>query len=801
MTVCPPPPRAIHELPALTKLRAGLDHATVLPDFDFETYSEAGYEWEPPSDKFKLGRWKQPEGAAGTDKGLSVTGLDVYAHHPSTEVYRLSYNLKDGTGPRAWLPGQPPPVDLFAHLASFRPELVRAEDPYDAPGLVEAWNVGFELRIWNTVCVRRYGFPPLHPDQVRCAMGKGRAWCLPGKLDVAGEVMEIEHPKLKEGEDLIKLLAVPHNPTKDRPYRRVLPQHNPDAYARYDAYNDRDILSEAEVSAVTPDLQPEEFRHWRNDQRINQRGMAVDLASVDACITIVRETLRRFEQECRDLTGGIKPSEIQQLRGWLTARGVHTESLDAEAIDDLLQRLPAGSTERRVVEIRSLAGSASVKKVFAIRNQVGPDGRLHDLYTYHGARTGRPTGNGPQPTNLPKAGPDVHRCGWVSSKVQAATGGCGRYFGHSLVRCPWCGQVRGPTKALEWNPDAMHDALLVIAGASYDLVAQFFGDVLLTVAGCLRGLIVAGPGMELVSSDFTAIEGVVIAGLCDEQWRLDAYAAGRPMYLLSAERMFGTTVEEMEAYAKANGHHHPLRQKGKGAELGLGFGGWIGALRGKNIAMPGTDEELKELVLKWRDASPAIVEFWGGQTRGKFRNARRELYGLEGAVVKAISNPGEVEVVRRLDGSDTGVAYKVHDDVLYCRLPSGRRIAYHRPRLTRSTRQWADDWELEITFEGWNSNAKKGAPGWMRMSIYGGLLAENVTQAVARDIQMGAIDRCEGAAHPVVMHTYDEIVAEVPQGTGDVQRLEGIMCDVQPWARAWPIKAAGGWTGWRYRKE
>lgn len=799
MIICPPPPARVHELPAFTRLTAGLTQATVLPDLDFETYSEAGYVWEEPNAKFKLGRWTQPEGAPGTSKGLEVTGLDAYANHPSTEVYRLAYNLKDGGGTRAWYPWMPHPADLLAYLATFRPELVREDDPYNAPGLIEAWNTGFELRIWNTVCVRKYGFPPLHPLQVRCAMAKGRAWCLAGKLEVSGEVMRIEHPKLGEGDELVKLLTVPHNPTKDRPYRRVTPDVNPQAFERFDAYNDRDILSEAEISAKTPDMSPLEFRDWRNDQVINQRGMAVDLPSVQACASIVRQVLARFEAECQSLTGGIKPSELQQLGGWLKGRGVPVTSMDKEAVEGLLRSLPAGSIEHRVVEIRSLAGSASVKKVFAILNQVGPDGRLHDLYTYHGARTGRPTGNGPQPTNLPKAGPDVHRCGWVSKKIKAPEEGCGRYFGHKLARCPWCGAIRSPRKAQEWNPAAMHDALLVIAGASAELVEHYFGDVLLTVAGCLRGLIVAAEGKELVSSDFTAIEGVVIACLAGEQWRIDAYRDDAPMYLLSAERMFGVSVAEMKAYAEANGHHHPLRQKGKGGELGLGFGGWIPALR--NFGVDGTDEELKETVLKWRAASPALVEFWGGQTRGKFSNARRELFGLEGAAIKAITNPGERAHVLRLDGTPTGIQYLMHNDALYCRLNSGRKIVYHRPRLAKSTRPWCEPWELEITYEGWNSNANKGKPSWMRMSIYSGLLAENVTQAEACDIQMGAIDRCERSDRPVVMHTYDEIVAEVPEGAGDVAALERIMCDVQPWAVNWPIKAAGGWVGKRYRKE
>ena len=763
-----------------TRIPAGLSYATVLPDFDFETYSEAGFVWHA-----ELGKWRAPEGAQEKDKGLPAVGLDVYASHPTTEVIRLAYDLKDGRGARHWLPGMPAPADLHAHLA--------------AGGLIEAWNTQFELAIWNIVCTRRYGWPPLDPLQLRCAMAKARAHCLAGKLDVTGEVLRIAHPKMKEGDALIKKLTVPVNPTKARPSTRIMRADDPAAFAQFDAYNDRDILSEAECSVQTPDLSADELRHWQNDQAINRRGMAVDLTSVDASIQIVKQCLAEFGQEMQDLTGGIQPSEIQQIRGWLAGRGVHTEGLDADIVKQLLRDLPAGSVERRVVELRSLAGSASVKKVFAIRNQVGADGRLRYLYSYHGARTGRPTGNGPQPMNLPKAGPNVYRCGWLTGKQQTPSGGCGRYFGEALMRCPWCGQIRGPQKPLEWNPGAMEDALLVIGGGDSGLLRSYFGDAMLTVAGSLRGMIVAGPGLELVSSDFTAIEGVVIACLAGEKWRVDAYRNDEPMYLLSAERSYGVPVAEMLAYAKQHGHHHPLRQKGKIGELALGFGGWIGALRA--MGGDGEDGELKDQVLKWRAASPAIVHFWGGQSQGEWEGRRPYLFGLEGGIVHAIRNPGQRAYVRRLDGEQTGISYLVKGDVLYCMTPGDGLITYHRPRLAPSRRPYAAPWELEITYEGWNSNQKKGPPGWMRMSLYGGLAAENVTQYVARNIQMRAIDNCERNAHPIVMHTYDEDVAEVPQGTGDVKRLEALMCDVPEWARDWPIKAAGGWCGKRYRKE
>lgn len=761
---------------------AGLGVSTVLPSLDWETYSEAGYLWDVPARK-----WLCLPNAPQGRKGLKVVGLDVYANHPSTDILCLAYDLKDGRGRRRWRPGQPLPLDLWMHAMN--------------GGLLSAWNSGFELRIWNCVATRRYGFPPLNPLQMRCDMAKARAFALPGGLEETGDVLELNIRKDKDGARLLDKFSVPRQPTKKDPRTRIRPEDDPADFERLVAYNDTDVASEDEAALRIPDLSPVELQHWQNDQAINQRGVAIDLAGVDACIAIVTAAIAKYTQELQDLTGGIKPTELEQLKGWLHARGVHVESLDEENVDELLKKLPRGSAERRAIEIRAAVGSASVKKVFAMRHRVGPDGRLRDMYIFHGARTGRPTGEGAQPTNMPKAGPDVYRCGW-QGKVQLPGGGCGRWHGAHTMRCPWCGAstLRGPKAAAEWSPPAMKDALAVIMSRSLELVEYYFGDAMHTVAGVLRGLYVAAEGCELVSSDFTAIEGVVIACLAGEKWRIDAYANDEPMYLLSAERSYGVPVAEMQAYAKQHGHHHPLRQKGKIGELALGFGGWIGALR--SMGADGPDEDLKDQVLKWRAASPAVVEFWGGQSRGKPWDGshRRELFGLEGMIVAAIQNPGTEYPVRRLDGTFTGVSYLMRGDVLYCRVPDGGYITYHRPRLSPSRRPYAAPWELSITYEGWNSNPKMGPPGWQTLSLYAGKAAENVVQKVARDIQMGAINRCERASLPVVLHTYDEIVGEVLRGSCTVQRLEGLMCDVQPWARGWPIKAAGGWVDDRYQK-
>lgn len=299
----------------------------------------------------------------------------------------------------------------------------------------------------------------------------------------------------------------------------------------------------------------------------------------------------------------------------------------------------------------------------------------------------------------------------------------------------------------------------------------------------------------LVSSDFTAIEAVVIAALAGEEWRLEVFRKKTDIYLESISRSTGTPVEEMVEFKKRNGMHHPFRQSGKVTELALGFGGWIGAMKAMyaqlGIDLTRNDDQLKSDIIAWRDASPAVVHLWGGQQRNFGRTV--DYFGMEGASVRAMMSPGQRQFVERLDGTQTGLSYLYQGTVLYLTLPSGRHIAYQNPKLTQ-TGTWRG---FRLTFEGWNSNAKKGAAGWLTMDLYGGLNAENATQAVARDIQRHAINNLEANGYPVVLHVYDEDVAECNL---DVEGLEAIMGTMPDWAAGWPISAAGGWKGSRYRK-
>lgn len=756
--IAPPPP--ITDLPAGTQLYAGPSVATVIPDLDFETYSEAGQVWNEATQK-----WETLPGAS--KKGIAAVGAAAYAEHPSTEVLSLYYDLKDGKGRRFWCPGMANPEDLFFEAIS---------------GQIEAWNVSFERWIWNKVCVPKYGWPPLPIGATRCAMAKSRASCYPGALDKAGQVMRLQHQKDPNGDRLLKKFSMPRNPTKSDPRRRIRPEDDPLDAVRLYQYNARDIIAEAEASAHCPDLEGEEREFWLCDQRINTRGVAIDVPSVEACIAVIDQAHAKYNAELYTLTGGevARASEIAKLQNWLHQRGVHMDSLDEEHVDAALADPKSWGPTRRALQIRQAVGSAAVKKVYAMRNQATRAGRLHDLFSYHAARTGRATGNGPQPTNLPNSGPAVLLCG------------CGRHFGLQHTTCPWCGMPQPPGKKPipEWTADAAADAITVINTRNLATVEYYFGDAMPAVSGSLRGLFIAAPGHDLICSDYSAIEAVGLAMLAGEQWRIDVFRTHGKIYEMSASKITGISFEEFERHKRETGGHHPMRKKvGKVAELASGYQGWIGAWKAFGADKFFTEEEMKQAILKWRTASPAIVELWGGQYRRGHAGQVPELYGVEGMFIAAIQNPGHIFECR-------GMTFEMRGDALYLRLISGRYLTYHVPRLRPNHERGG----LSISYEGWNTNPKNGPPGWNRMNTWGGRLVENITQATCRDILRHAIVNLERAGYPVVLHVYDEIVAEIPEGWGSIEEFERIMATMPAWAVDWPVRASGGWRKKRYSK-
>lgn len=753
MTI-PPPPPATTELPAGTILHAGDSYSTVLPDFDFETYSPAGFVWDALNNKFVSLPF-----ASG--KGLSAVGTAVYTEDLDAEVLSLSYNLKDGKGTRLWTPDLAYPDDLISHV--------------QGGGLLEAWNSIFEYFVWNNICVRRYGFPPLPIEQLRCAMSKARAFGLPGSLDKAGEILNIKNRKLKEGGRLLDLYSIPRNPTKKNPKtRNHLNDNALDMLSLY-TYNMQDIAAESEISALIPDLNEFESEFWLCDQKINARGVKIDLKTINNAIAILRTLTGAFNEKMNLLTNGrVKAAtQTQKIIEWLASQGVQTRSIDADNLETLL-KLDLPANVRGVLECRQVAASSSVKKLYAMKYQASRAERLHNLFAYHSARTGRAAGRGAQPQNFPNSGIDLRQCSH-----------CRAYMSAELFQCYLCKNILPPA-VLEWNRDAMEQAIADINRWDTYALDERWKDPIGLMAGCLRGLFIAEKGHDLICSDYSAIEAVVLAYLAGEKWRIDVFKTHGMIYEMSASKITGIPFDHFLQVKRETGKHHDMRKLGKVAELASGYQGWINAWKAFNADMFLSEYQIKQSIIAWRESSPNIVEFWGGQQRYR----QQEYFGLEGMAIKAILNPGK----RYSHGL---ITYYVYNDILYCELPSKRKLTYHKPRLTVSTRR---EGNLDISFESWNSNPKYGAVGWIRMFTYGGKLTENVVQAVARDILANAIVNLERVGYPVVLHVHDEIVGEVPEGFGSIEEFEKIMSTMPAWASDWTIRAKGGWRAKRYSK-
>jgi DNA polymerase len=729
-----------------------------LPVFDFETRGAAGFVWTEPSDDFLapklLGRWESLPGFSAQKRGLPAVGARVYIEHPSFAPLLLMYDLTpqyDGATAVQWELGQSFDrlAPLFDHVAAGR--------------LLEGHNVSFEYQVWNYFCVPVWGWPALNIRQLRCSSVKSRAAGYPGNLANVTAVLGTPTKKDADGARLMKLFSIPRQPTKKDPRVFTLPSEAPDEWQRYKAYNLTDGRSEFEVSQRVPDLSSTEQEYWFLDQEINDRGHAVDTAGIENCIAIVEQAYEKYGAEFRALTGGIEPTELKQLQGWLAGRGVHMVDMTEKTIDAMVARLDGICKENptdvdacntlRALQIRQMLGSASVKKLYALDAQTASDGRVHDMYMMHATHHGRTGGYGPQPANLYKG---------------------------------------------DWHtPEEVDAALAVIATRSLAAVEAAYPELgaLDVVNNCLRSLFVAAPGHELISSDYSAIEGVVLAALAGEQWILDVFNTHGMLYEAQISRMTGVPFDEFVRHKRETGKHHPLRQQGKLAVLSGGYASWINGWKKFGAdEYYDNDAAIKAAILSYRDSVPNIVEFWGGQTRDRFRdNERPELYGLEGAAILAVQNPGQAYRVGL-------ISFQVANDCLYMQLPSGRLISYHTPRLHVATRQWATPWELALTYWGWNTNPDKGPPAWIQMDLYGGVLTQNATGGTARDIQMHGMSNVTRLGYPIVMHTYDETGSEVPAGFGSIEEFESGLNDLPAYARGWPIRAKGGWRGPRFGK-
>lgn len=575
-----------------------------------------------------------------------------------------------------------------------------------------AFNANFER-----ICLSRFlGYPTgdyLKPDSWKCSMVWAAYMGLPLSLEGVGAVLGLEKQKLTESKDLIKYFCQPCAPTKTNGQRtRNLPEHAPDKWLAFKRYNIRDVETEMSIQArllkyPVPDSVWEEYRL---DQEINDRGVGLDMELVRQAIQMDGRSRSELTQAMKELTSLDNPNSVQQMKQWLADNGMETDTLGKKAVAELLKTAPPQL--QKVLTLRQQLAKSSVKKYQAMETAVCADGRARGMFQFYGAnRTGRWAGRIIQMQNLPQNHLDD------------------------------LSEVRG----------------LVRAG-DFDAVEMLYEDVPNTLSQLIRTAFVPQGDRKFIVADFSAIEARVIAWLAGEKWRQDVFAEGKDIYCASASQMFGVPVEKHGV----NGH---LRQKGKIAELALGYGGSVGALKAMGALEMGlSEDELPALVSAWRQSNPKIVQFW---------------WAVDRAVMDAIT--------RKTTTKTHGIVFSARNGMLFITLPSGRSLAYVKPKI--GTNKFGGDC---ITYEGVGGTKK-----WERIDSYGPKFVENIVQATSRDILCYAMQTLRCCS--IVMHIHDEVVIEADRRMS-LQAVCDQMGRTPPWAKGLRLRADGYETDF-YKKD
>lgn len=565
-----------------------------------------------------------------------------------------------------------------------------------------AFNAAFER-----TCISRYLGRQLSPASWQCTAVQSAMLALPLTLDGVGEVLNIKRKKLKEGAALLRYFSMPCKPTKANGGRtRNRPEDAPEMWERFKAYCIRDVDAEREIREKLHNypIPESEMELYRLDQEINDRGVMVDQRLAAQAVRCDLEFKNQATAQAQQLTGLANPNSLTQVKGWLAERGVEMDSLDKKAIKGLLPQ--ASGEVKEMLTLRLLLGKTSVKKYEAIQRSVCSDGRVHGLLQFYGAnRTGRWAGRLVQVQNLP--------------------------------------QNHIPDLALARN---------LVKRGEFDRVEMLYDSTPGVLSELIRTAFIPKPGCRFIVADFAAIEARVLAWFSGEQWRLDTFEQGGDIYCASASKMFHVPVEK-------HGQNAHLRQKGKIAELALGYGGSVGALTSMGALDMGlAEEELQPLVDQWRGANPHIVKFW---------------WDVDAAAVRAFRNKTEVRL--------GALCFSCRSGMLFITLPSGRRLSYVKPRMlpNRFGRE-------SLTYEGVGESKK-----WSRIETYGPKLTENIVQATARDLLALAMLRLRNAGFEIVMHIHDEAVVEVPEGISSVDEICRIMSEAPAWAAGLPLRADG----------
>ena len=575
-----------------------------------------------------------------------------------------------------------------------------------------AFNANFER-----ICLSRFlGYPTgdyLEPDSWKCSMVWAAYMGLPLSLEGVGAVLGLEKQKLTEGKDLIKYFCQPCAPTKSNGQRtRNLPEHAPDKWLAFKRYNIRDVETEMSIQArlskyPVPDSVWEEYHL---DQEINDRGVGLDMELVRQAIQMDGRSRSELTQAMKELTSLDNPNSVQQMKQWLADNGVETDTLGKKAVAELLKTAPPEL--QKALTLRQQLAKSSVKKYQAMETAVCADGRARGMFQFYGAnRTGRWAGRIIQMQNLPQN-----------------------------------------------HLDDLSEARGLVRVGDFDALEMLYEDVPDTLSQLIRTAFVPQENRKFIVADFSAIEARVIAWLAGEKWRQDVFAEGKDIYCASASQMFGVPVEKHGV----NGH---LRQKGKIAELALGYGGSVGALKAMGALEMGlSEDELPALVSAWRQANPKIVQFW---------------WAVDRAVMDAVT--------RKTTTKTHGIIFSARNGMLFITLPSGRNLAYVKPKI--GTNKFGGDC---ITYEGVGGTKK-----WERIDSYGPKFVENIVQATSRDILCCAMQTLRCCS--IVMHIHDEVVIEADRRMS-LQAVCDQMGRTPPWASGLQLRADGYETDF-YKKD
>lgn len=581
-----------------------------------------------------------------------------------------------------------------------------------------AYNATFE---WYAINKTMYS--PL--QQWRCTMVKGLYCGYPAGLSSISNAMGFpeDKKKMSAGRALIKKFCVPCNPTKSNGNKtRIYPKHEPEQWELFKKYCVQDVLVEREIKNVLKKIVFPEFEQnlWIVDQTLNANGIQIDIELVNGALDIHEQITDELVKEATAITGLSNPNSVSQLKQWLEkTTGLEIDSLNKSSVPEILEKADDLQV-KRMLQIRQELSKTSIKKYDTMKNAVGCDNRVRGLLQYYGAnRTGRWAGRLVQVQNLPR-----------------------NYL------------------------NTLDIARLQVKKKSINNIKVLYGNVPDTLSQLIRTTFIPKDGYKFVVADYSAIEARVISWLAGENWRLDVFKTHGKIYEASASQMFGVEIDKIQ---KGN-PEYALRQKGKVAELALGYQGGAGALIQMGALNMGLkEEELPEIVNRWRHTNKKIVDLW---------------YLIENCAKQCVDK-------RACQGLQKGIVFSIDDNTLAVSLPSGRKLYYIDAKIEFQS------CGSKLSYKGLNQTTKK----WERIPTYGGKLTENIVQAIARDCLAFAIMNLAQNNYPSVMHIHDEVICEVPDNLDySIDKAIEIMCLNPGWAKDLPLNADGFET-YFYKKE